>query len=263
MTDQTARWGDLKKRGISSFVLVLVGAFEIYIGGVFFLHLVAIIIGVMIWELSRLSARQKQWTHWLLGLLAWGCILVAELYPDLMFQYALFLPVLGILLTPRKDKLLSVLFATMIMVAGHGLYVLRDGTGTIAILWVLGVVIASDILGYFVGRSVGGPKFWPAISPKKTWSGTLAGWVGAAGVGVFYVVQGYAGPSIIALSAIVALAGQMGDILESLIKRRAGVKDASSLIPGHGGVLDRFDAVIGAVVMVMLIDYLMPLPFGL
>jgi phosphatidate cytidylyltransferase len=113
------------------------------------------------------------------------------------------------------------------------------------------IVIASDVLGYFAGRIIGGPRFWPAVSPKKTWSGTVAGWAGAALVGLWFVAMAGQGPWLIAFSALTALAAQMGDIAESAIKRRAGVKDSSSLIPGHGGVLDRLDALIGAAVFVL------------
>jgi phosphatidate cytidylyltransferase len=107
---------------------------------------------------------------------------------------------------------------------------------------------------------LGGPKFWPAISPKKTWSGTVAGWLGAALVGFGFVIAGYAGWGLVALSPLVALAGQMGDIAESWVKRRAGVKDSSSLIPGHGGVLDRFDAMTGAIVLLILLSLVVDLP---
>jgi phosphatidate cytidylyltransferase len=129
-------------------------------------------------------------------------------------------------------------------------------------LWLIGIVIVSDVMGYFAGRSLGGPKFWPAISPKKTWSGTIAGWVGAALVGLGFVLFGTAGWGLVILSPMVAFAGQMGDIAESWIKRRTGVKDSSNLIPGHGGVLDRFDALIAAVVLVMLLGLIMPLPLS-
>jgi len=120
------------------------------------------------------------------------------------------------------------------------------------------VVVASDVLGYFAGRMLGGPKFWPAISPKKTWSGTVAGWIGAALVGLVVVLATGASWALVPFSALVAFAGQMGDIAESWVKRRAGVKDASALIPGHGGVLDRFDALIGAVVLVMALGLVAP-----
>ena len=144
-----------------------------------------------------------------------------------------------------------------IMLAGYGLVALREGGGTQVILWLVAVVVASDVLGYFAGRMLGGPKFWERISPKKTWSGTVAGWIGAALVGLCFALAGSSW-LLVPLSALVAFAGQMGDILESWVKRRAGVKDASSLIPGHGGVLDRFDALIGAVVLVMALRLVLP-----
>jgi phosphatidate cytidylyltransferase len=130
--------------------------------------------------------------------------------------------------------------------------------GASVILWLVAVVVASDVLGYFAGRMLGGPKFWPSVSPKKTWSGTVAGWIGAALVGAGFVILSGASWVLMPVSALVAFAGQMGDIAESWVKRRAGVKDASQLIPGHGGVLDRFDALIGAVVAVKALGLFAP-----
>jgi phosphatidate cytidylyltransferase len=122
------------------------------------------------------------------------------------------------------------------------------------------VVVASDVLGYFAGRMLGGPKFWPQISPKKTWSGTVAGWIGAALVGGVTAQALGASWLLVPISALVAFAGQLGDIAESWVKRRCGVKDASTLIPGHGGVLDRFDALIGAIVALILLGLALDLP---
>jgi phosphatidate cytidylyltransferase len=140
--------------------------------------------------------------------------------------------------------------------------VLRDEQGVLAFVWLLSVVIVSDVAGYFAGRLLGGPKFWPAISPKKTWSGTVAGWIGAALLALGFVLAGQAGWGLVILSPLVAFAGQMGDIAESWIKRRTGVKDSSNLIPGHGGVMDRFDALTGAMVAVMLLTRFVDLPIG-
>ena len=119
--------------------------------------------------------------------------------------------------------------------------------------WIVILVVVSDVLGYFVGRSLGGPKFWPAISPKKTWSGTAAGWIGAALLGLILVILGRAGPGVIVIGPVLAFAGQMGDIAESWIKRRVGVKDSSRLIPGHGGLMDRFDAMSGSLAAATLL----------
>ena len=91
----------------------------------------------------------------------------------------------------------------------------------------------------------------------------MAGWFGAAAVGAGFVLWQGGGWGLVIISPIVAFAGQLGDIVESLIKRRAGVKDASRLIPGHGGLLDRFDALIGAILAVRLLALVMPLPLGM
>ena len=263
-----ADWGDLRARVISAAVMLGIGGVEIWLGGVWFLVLVAALIGVMIWELCRLTAPDAPQMALGLGVLAAVLLGTAEVMQQvpalavLPVLVVLAVPVLAVLAAPRRDRAIAAAFAAALMLAGHGLFVLRAEAGMVAILWVLGVVIVSDVAGYFVGRALGGPKFWPAISPKKTWSGTVAGWLGAAALGYGFWVQGLGGAALIWLSPLVAFAGQMGDIGESWIKRRAGVKDASNLIPGHGGVMDRFDALVGAMVLVMVLRAILPLPVG-
>jgi phosphatidate cytidylyltransferase len=175
---------------------------------------------------------------------------------------ALLVPGIAGCLKDRRDRRIYFLYAGLILVTGYGLVRLRDNGGMDVILWLLLLVVVADVSGYFVGRVVGGPKFWPAISPKKTWSGTAAGWVGAVLVAVGFVVAGQGTWHLVWLSPLVVFAGQLGDIAESLIKRRAGVKDSSHLIPGHGGVLDRFDALAAATTLVFLISLAGPLPFA-
>ncbi|MEP6319808.1 MAG: phosphatidate cytidylyltransferase, partial [Paracoccaceae bacterium] len=122
------------------------------------------------------------------------------------------------------------------------------------------IVIFSDILGYFAGRIIGGPKFWPKVSPKKTWSGTIAGWIGAAIIGVVYVAWGKAGAEIIGISIALAIAGQLGDVAESALKRRMDVKDSSNILPGHGGMFDRFDSMLGASILLLLMGQVVGFP---
>ena len=124
----------------------------------------------------------------------------------------------------------------------------------------MSVVIVTDIFGYFAGKSFGGPKFWPKISPKKTWSGTVAGWIGAALVGFVFMLFTDAGLWIIVISMVLSFAGQMGDIAESALKRRMGVKDSSTLIPGHGGLFDRFDALLGASLFLIIVADIADVP---
>ena len=110
------------------------------------------------------------------------------------------------------------------------------------------MVWSTDIFGYVAGRLIGGPKLAPSISPKKTWSGACAGTLGALAAGT--AVAAWAGvPSMLspaAVAVVLSVVAQAGDLFESAIKRRFGVKDASDLIPGHGGLMDRLDGFIAA-----------------
>ena len=120
--------------------------------------------------------------------------------------------------------------------------------GRQAIFWLFAVVWATDIGAYFAGRGIGGPKLAPRISPGKTWAGLLGGMVCAALVGAATALLldlSRAAPLIV-ISALLALVAQAGDLLESMVKRRFGVKDSGHLIPGHGGVLDRLDGLLTA-----------------
>lgn len=130
--------------------------------------------------------------------------------------------------------------------------------GREATFWVLAVVWAIDICAYFSGRLIGGPKLAPRISPKKTWAGLIGGMIGAAMVGaVTATLLGEGSVLALALiSASLALIEQAGDFMESGWKRRAGVKDSSNLIPGHGGILDRVDGLVAVSLAAAIIGFL-------
>lgn len=124
--------------------------------------------------------------------------------------------------------------------------------GRETIIWLLVCIFATDIGAYFVGRTAGGAKLAPRISPGKTWSGLIGGMAWAA---VASAATGYAfglGETVhLAIAgAVLAVVGQAGDLLESAAKRRAGVKDSGRLIPGHGGLLDRIDGLMAVLVAV-------------
>jgi phosphatidate cytidylyltransferase len=139
----------------------------------------------------------------------------------------------------------GILYAGALVVAPA---VLRadPGFGLWALLWVYVVVWGSDVMAYACGRTLGGPKLWPRVSPGKTWSGLIGGTLCATILAV--AVAALAGASnlgvMAAVSFFVALSSQGGDLLESAIKRRFGVKDSSHVIPGHGGVMDRIDGFV-------------------
>ncbi len=133
-----------------------------------------------------------------------------------------------------------------------------EAYGFAAMVLLFATVWTTDILGYFAGRAIGGPKLLPAISPKKTWSGAIAGALGAMIVAV--LVARFFGSLNTSALAIVALllsaVAQAGDLLESWVKRQFGAKDASQLIPGHGGVMDRLDGFWAAALVGCLVGLL-------
>ncbi len=160
----------------------------------------------------------------------------------------------------RKAALWLAAGAVYLPLSCLGFLKLRLGSedGLAIAYWVLAAVWATDTGAYAAGRNLGGPKLAPAISPNKTWSG-LAGGVLAAGlVGVLAVLLWHwPNPWImIAASSGLALVAQAGDLFESLLKRRFGVKDASQLIPGHGGLLDRVDGLLAASLVVGLVSWM-------
>ena len=131
----------------------------------------------------------------------------------------------------------------------------QEAGGRVTLLWLLGVVWATDIGAYAVGRSLGGPRLAPRWSPRKTWTGFVGGTVCAAlAGGVTALTLGAASTApLILVSAGLAIVAQFGDLAESLAKRRFGVKDSSGLIPGHGGLLDRVDGLLAAIPAVALL----------
>lgn len=129
--------------------------------------------------------------------------------------------------------------------------------GFSALMFVLLVVWATDIGGYFAGRSIGGPKLWPRVSPKKTWSGALGGFAASLAVAAGFAACGFGKMTpLLVVSAILSIVSALGDLFESAVKRRFGVKDSSHLIPGHGGLLDRLDGFVAAILMAWIIGFL-------
>jgi phosphatidate cytidylyltransferase len=130
----------------------------------------------------------------------------------------------------------------------------RAPEGLETILALFAIIWAADISAYFGGKLIGGPKVAEGLSPNKTWSGIIAGIAGGAAVGLGCGFLFHVDPELrmawLAIGAIIAFTGLMGDLFESFLKRRFGVKDASRLIPGHGGVLDRIDSLMAATLLV-------------
>lgn len=246
------RWGDLAPRVMSGVAMIALGAVAIWAGGYIFAALGVLIAGLMTWELVRMirpghvGAAQQE------AVVAALALAIALLVPGGIA--AIILGILVIVLVGRTGKhpALTAAFGAAIFLGAYGLVSLRNDAGLIWTLWLVAVVVATDVAGYFAGRIIGGPKFWPKVSPKKTWSGTVAGWIAAAAVSFWFQVQ-FGLPQWLVLAGVgLSFASQMGDAAESALKRRMKIKDSSNLIPGHGGVMDRFDAMMGASLAVTL-----------
>jgi phosphatidate cytidylyltransferase len=134
---------------------------------------------------------------------------------------------------------------------------LDAAAGFVALIMVLLIVWVTDIGGYFAGRGIGGPKLWPRISPRKTWAGAIGGFIASLAIAAVFASFGFGkmGPLLL-LGAVLSVASQLGDLFESAVKRRFGVKDSSQIIPGHGGLLDRLDGFVAAIVLAALIGIL-------
>jgi phosphatidate cytidylyltransferase len=129
--------------------------------------------------------------------------------------------------------------------------------GFAALMFVLLITWVTDSGGYFAGRSIGGPKLWPRVSPKKTWAGAAGGFAASLVVAIGFAAFGLGGAGpLLLLSAVLSVVSQLGDLFESAVKRRFGVKDSSQIIPGHGGLMDRLDGFVAAVVVAALFGFL-------
>ena len=133
-----------------------------------------------------------------------------------------------------------VLFFSVFTLTNAGLYDKK------ILLFIVTVVVITDIFGFVFGRLFGGPKVMPSISPGKTWSGIVFGWFGSAFVGFFYPLIFVPGGFGVIAAIFLSIFAQSGDFAESYLKRRAKVKNSSEVLPGHGGFLDRFDGMVGA-----------------
>jgi len=129
--------------------------------------------------------------------------------------------------------------------------------GFVALILILLVVWVTDIGGYFAGRGLGGPKLWPRVSPRKTWAGAIGGFAASLVVAAGFAASGVGktGPLLL-LGSVLSIVSHLGDLFESAVKRRFGVKDSSHIIPGHGGLLDRLDGFVAAVVLAAIFGFL-------
>ena len=251
---------DIATRTVSGIIMITIAAIALYLGGAAFWLLLAIGAVGMQHEWAGLVQRPR---HRKLAMLA----LFVPL--SIMSPFADGPGFLGLGMIIGAAAFVSVVdrgfaLAAGIIYAGFpvlGLLYLRgDEDGLTIAFWAMALVWATDIGAYFAGRSIGGPKLAPVISPNKTWAGLIGGMVAALGLGLA-MHSAVDLPVFLALaSPVLAALAQCGDLLESGMKRRSGLKDSGTLIPGHGGILDRVDGLVPVAIVagltVAIVEYL-------
>ena len=213
--------------------------------------------GVMLWELTRLLRPGcASWIPLAKGAAAFTGLAVVLLADGGIASIWMIIGaglLLVALLLPAA-QLRMIMFGGAVLFASFTLGQLREQAGFTVVAWLMVVVFATDIAAYFSGKSLGGPRLAPALSPGKRWSGAVGGCIAAVLVSAAF--HGPTAAAAIATGLALSIASQSGDLAESWLKRKAGVKDSSNLIPGHGGLLDRFDGMTGASVFAGLLELL-------
>lgn len=239
---------DLTVRVLSAAVIMPLAVAAIWLGGWPFLALIVLVAAAMGWEWSTLCGV----TIWQRVLVAAVMVISALLAFYGAYREAFSCIIAGSLFVAVLSRIgrsvapvllpLGVVYVAVALLAIVWLRLLPEA-GLLTVLWMASVVVATDVGAYFSGRSIGGPKLAPRISPSKTWSGLAGGVTCAVIAGVLDVLAMGTGAivQIAVLSGVLAVVAQSGDLIESVVKRHFGVKDAGNLIPGHGGVLDRLD----------------------
>lgn len=239
-------WGDLATRAAVGVALILVGGAALALGGFAWWALVCVAAVLMIAEWGALVAATARDT--LIAQFA-GSVPLAIAAPiaagpgyfalGLVAAAAIFV----LLVTRQLGLARGVLYATapalaLLWLRAHG------GDGFQWALLAVGVVVCADICAYFAGRTIGGPKLLPRVSPNKTWAGLGGAMIGATAFTAIIAARFGLSGQLWLGGPLLAIIAQMGDLFESHMKRRAGVKDSGTLLPGHGGVLDRLDGLV-------------------
>ena len=256
-TNRGGNWGDLRARLISALVLIPIVAAAIIIGGLAVALLIAAVLVVAFHEWATMTNGGKATaaSYFVMGLLA----LSAVSYPIVGFWLSLIMFVATAFISGALHKEYfrwptNGIAAGFLGFAGLCVLALRGDTnlGILATVFLTVVIWLTDSGAFFAGRQLGGKKLAPVISPSKTWSGAIGGLiVGTIGGSIVWGF-GTASPLWIGIciSAAISASAQVGDLIESALKRHFLIKDSGQIIPGHGGILDRIDSfTVGAILL--------------
>jgi phosphatidate cytidylyltransferase len=250
--ERPARWSDLRKRFLSAVFLAPVVLACIWFGGFAYQGLV-ILAGIGL-SIEWLRLRGDPPLSWPAVLVPAG-VLMTSLAAVLGWTpwgiAALAACCVAALMGRRPNARMTMLGLAYIGLGILALLWLRDDAmaGRVNLLFVLLLIWASDITAYMAGRMLGGPRLAPSISPGKTWSGALGGLAGAVAAATllaFLVQPPSSVTGLLVIAVVLGIVAQAGDLFESRVKRHFGVKDSGHIIPGHGGLLDRLDALLAA-----------------
>jgi len=251
---------NLFQRVIAALVLAPLGIAAAWYGGWFWVGLVTItIVGLLgEWQMivGNLRPMALMWGYLALGTA--GICLGIEKFDLANLCVALGLFAMFLFSAPAQRSWSAIGLAYTAAAMFACVLVRRDPShGFLALIFVFLVVWITDILGYFVGRGLGGPKLWVRVSPKKTWSGAIGGVFGCMAFAAAFAGAGYGklAPMLL-LATVISIISQLGDLFESAVKRQFGVKDSSQIIPGHGGLLDRLDGFMAAIIAAAVIGYM-------
>jgi len=245
--------GNLRLRILSAAVMIPVALLAVWLGAWFLTVLVVLVVAAMEWEWGRLTGGEPLDLKGVLAILTGVSAVVAAAAGWVGAGIALLgLGTIAVFFAAPSERAWFALGVAWIGAASASFMALAIIAGRPTLLWLLAVVWASDIGAYAAGRSIGGPKLAPRLSPNKTWAGFLGGLCCAGLVGALFGGTG-AGPVVVGMSLGLGFVAQLGDLAESFAKRHFKVKDSSHLIPGHGGVLDRVDSLLAAAVVLAAI----------
>ena len=260
--DDTAPGSDLATRFVAGLVMIIVACGATYYGGWPFRLLVAAAAAIMIVEWSDMQKAARHWAYAGAGLVAIFLLAgSAYLFPLTdenlaTIDIGLLEPVPFVVGTTIGLAVLLGAVTRRISMAWGVLYIALPAFALIIldwiwfelVFWAFVVTWSTDIFAYFAGRAIGGPKLAPRISPNKTWAGLAGGVIGAGVAGALVASMLDLGAPYTLVGGVMGVIAQAGDLFESWVKRRAGVKDSGSIIPGHGGVLDRLDGLLAVVI---------------